>query len=427
MSQLAENLIKQWWDNPLPPVVRRDIDLRQYHNLPIRKIISLVGFRRVGKTYIMLDFAQKIGQENCLYLNFEDERIPKKVSFLSDIIDTLTEISGSKKYTLLFDEIQNIPGWSRWARRIIETTAHQLFITGSSSKLTSAELPTQLRGRSLTIPVSPLNFGEFLRFKKVNFPLLPHSRQLNILREYVTYGGFPEISLVDEGTKILVINEYYNTFVARDLIERHKIRNTELLNNLIKLILNTPFYTISGLTKSLQSIGFDTGKTTISRYITYLEQSFFLKNLELHTPSIKKRAKAQRKPYFVDNAFLFRFSTEFSQNFGRLMENLVFNQLSNVYYWQNYQGKEVDFVIRENEVNRQLIQVSFAEKITEIKDREINNLVLGSQILKCDNLALITWSVEDTIKKDHQVIKLVPLSQFLTTTISLPTTGNRRV
>ena len=418
MSQLAENLIKQWWDNPLPKIFPRDIDLRKYNGLPIRKIISLVGFRRVGKTYIMLDFAKKIDQDNCLYLNFEDERIPKKLSFLSDIIDTLTEISGPKKYTLLFDEIQNIPGWSLWARRIIETTGHQLFITGSSSKLTSAELPTELRGRSLTIPVAPLNFGEFLRFKKINFILLPQSSQLNILREYITYGGFPEISLVDEGAKILVINEYYNTFVARDLIERHKIRNVELLNNLIKLVLNAPLYTISGLTKSLQSMGFDAGKATISRYITYLEQSFFLKNLELHTPSIKKRAKAQRKPYFVDNAFLFRFSTEFSENFGRLMENLIFNQLSNVYYWRNYQDKEIDFVIREKEVNRQLIQVSFISNKTEIKTREIDNLVLGSNILECTDLTLITWDVADTIKRSTKQIKLIPLSKFL---LQLPT------
>ena len=284
MSQLAENLIRQWWDNPLPPVIPRDIDLLRYHNLPIRKIISLVGFRRVGKTYIMLDFAKKFGQGSCLYLNFEDERIPKKVSFLSDIFDTLTDISGSKKYTLLFDEIQNIPGWSRWARRVIETTGHQLFITGSSSKLTSAELPTELRGRSLTINVSPLNLAEFLRFKKIDFHTLPESRQLNLIREYLTYGGFPEISLVDEGTKILVINEYYNTFVARDLIERHKIRNVELLNNLIKLLLNSPYYTISGLTKSLRSIGFDTGKATISRYISYLQESFFLEQSRVAHP-----------------------------------------------------------------------------------------------------------------------------------------------
>lgn len=413
MSQLAENIIKKWWVTPLPDILPRDIDLMQYYDLPVRKIISAVGFRRTGKTYLFLDFAKKIGQENCLYINFEDERIPKKVDFLTDIIDTLTEISGSKSYTLLFDEIQNIPDWSTWARRIVETTNHKLFITGSSSKLASAELPTELRGRSLTINVSPLNFKEFLRFKKITFESLPQTLQLNLTREYLTYGGFPEVALVDEGKKAMIINEYYNTFVSRDIIERHKIRNAELLNNLLKLILNSPYYTISGLTKSLNHMGFETGKATISRYISYLTESYFLKSLELHTPSIKKRGKAQRKPYFVDNSFLYQFSTEFSNNFGRLMENMVFNNLSNAYYWQNYQSKEVDFVIREKEINTQLIQVSFVGNIAEIKDREIDNLILGSTILKCDNLTLITWGVKNILKKDSKIIKLIPLSDFL--------------
>jgi len=413
MSQLAENLIKEWWSNPAPTIIPRDVDLMPYYNLPVKKIVSLVGFRRVGKTYILLDFAQKIGKENCLYINFEDERIPKDVSFLSDVIETLTEISGAKQFTLLFDEIQNIPNWSGWARRIVETTNHKLFITGSSSKLASAQLPTELRGRSLTIKVDPLSFGEFLRFKKVDINLLPEPNQLNLVREYITYGGFPEVSLVDEGTKILIINEYYNTFVSRDIVERHKIRKVELLNNLIKLILNSPFYTISNLTKSLKLMGFDTGKATISRYISYLEESFFLKNLELHIPSIKKRGKASRKPYLVDNSFLFRFSTEFSNNFGRLMENIVFNNLANVYYWQNYQSKEIDFVVREKEVNTKLIQVSFVEAKATIRKREIDNLVLGSKILKCDDLTLITWSVEDVLKINGKIIKMIPLFKFL--------------
>lgn len=414
MSQLAENIIKDWWNRPLPTIIPRDINLVEYNNLQVKKVISLVGFRRVGKTYIFLDFAKKIGKENCLYVNFEDERIPKNVNFLSDIVDTLTEISNKKTFILLFDEIQNIPNWSIWARRIVETTNHKLFITGSSSKLASSELPTELRGRSLTIKVNALNFNEFLRFKKINFKILPQPQQLNLTREYITYGGFPEISLVDEGKKILIIDEYYNTFIARDIIERHHIRNQKLLNNLIKLLLNSPFYTISNLTKSLNSIGFDTGKATISRYISYLEECFFLNNLELHTPSIKKRAKAQRKPYFIDNSFLFRFSTEFSNNFGRLMENIVFNKLANVYYWQNYQGKEIDFIIRENEINKELIQVSFVKDKTDINKREIDNLILGSNILKCNKLFLLTWSIEEKIKKESKIIKLIPISKFLT-------------
>lgn len=415
MSQLAENIIKQWWLTTLPQVTQRDLNLLTWHSLPVKKIISLVGFRRVGKTYLFLDFAGKIGQQNTLYINFEDERIPKKVSFLTDLLDTLDEISGGKPYTLLMDEIQNIPGWSLWARRVVETTEHELFITGSSSKLSSAELPTELRGRSITLEVRPLNFAEFLRFKKLDFDSLPPTKQRSVVREYLTYGSFPEVALVDPGKKSLIIGEYYNTFVSRDLVERHKIRNTELLNALIKLLLNSPFYTISGLTQSLIDMGFDTGKATISRYLSYLHESFFVKTLELHTPSIKKRGKAAKKPYFIDNSFLFNLSTEFSQNFGRLMENTVFHNLVGVFYWQNYQGKEIDFVVRVKEQNMELIQVSYVESKSTINKREIDNLLLASNVLNCQKLTLITWDLDDTITKDSKTIQLVSLATFLLT------------
>ena len=95
------------------------------------------------------------------------------------------------------------------------------------------------------------------------------------------------------------------------------------------------------------------------------------------------------------------------------MENIVFNNLANVYYWQNYQSKEIDFVVREKEVNTKLIQVSFVEAKATIRKREIDNLVLGSKILKCDDLTLITWSVEDVLKINGKIIKMIPLFKFL--------------
>src|SRR3990167_642329 len=161
---LLQNILREWWARPIPRIYPRDLDLRSFVNIEnsvssnqltlsisenVRKVISVIGFRRVGKTYLLLDLAKNIGQENCVYINFEDERIPKNVTVLTDLLDVLTEISGNKSYFLLLDEIQNIPNWSVWARRVVETTNHQLIVSGSSSKLASSELPTELTGRSL--------------------------------------------------------------------------------------------------------------------------------------------------------------------------------------------------------------------------------------------------------------------------------------
>jgi len=413
MSQLAENLIKEWWARPLPKVIPREVDLLNFHNLPVKKIVSIVGFRRSGKTYTLLDLAAKIGQKNCVYINFEDERIPQKINLLTDITDSLTELSGKKSFTLLFDEIQNIPGWETWARRIAETTNHKLFITGSSSRLASSDLPTNLRGRSLTVEIKPLNFREFLKFKNTDFSSLPKPELLNLTREYITYGGFPEIVLVEEGKKLLIIDEYYKTFLTKDVIERHKIRNSETLVSLIKLLLNSSYYTASKLTGDLKSAGFDAGKATTTRYLSFLQESFFLKTGKLHSPSVKNRLKAAQKPYFIDNFFLSRYSTEFSQNLGRLMENTVAQNLSNFYYWRDYQGHEIDFVIQRVESTEELIQVSFVSNKSEINKRETENLAKAARILKCQNLTLITWDLDGKIEKGNFLINLISLPKWL--------------
>lgn len=414
MKQLLENMIKEWWARPSVKIFPRELNLSTYLNLPVKKIISLIGFRRSGKTFHLLTLGQKIGKEKTIYLNFEDERIPKKVEVLTNLIDVSSELKGNQPLVLLMDEIQNIPNWESWARRVVETTNHQLFITGSSSKLSSAELPTQLRGRSLSIEIKPLNFKEFMIFKKANLKLLPKSQLLHFLREYLTYGGFPEIALVDEGKKPLILDEYHQTFLTRDIIERHKLRNRELLNTIINLLLNSSYYTISKLTNSLKSLDHNVSKATVSRYLSFLQESFFFKDLQLHTPSIKNRLKAERKPYFIDNFFLSRYSTAFSQNLGRLMENLVASNLKNAYYWKDYQNHEVDFVIRKEEKVTKLIQVSFINNQTDVSKRETQNLVKAGKQLYCQQLTLITWDLEKEIEINGSKVKLTPLHKWLT-------------
>jgi len=413
MNQDLEKIIKEWWDNPLPIVTPRELDLLSYHNLPLRKVIALVGFRRSGKTYSFFSLVEKIGKENTVYINFEDERFSNNVSILTTLLDVLTEFSGSKPYTLLMDEIQNIDGWEKWARRVTETTNHKLFVTGSSSKLSSNELPTELRGRSLTINAKPLNFREFLKFKNADVKLLPQPKILNLTREYLKFGGFPEITIIDEGKKTIVLDEYYKTFLRRDVVERHKLRNKVVISQLIKLLLNSPYYTISKLSNSLKNLGYDVSKTTVSKYISYLEESYFLKIIELHTQSVKNRSKAPKKPYFVDNFFISRFSNNFSENIGRLMENLVANNIDDCYYWKDYQNHEVDFVIRKEETVSELIQVSYVSQKNEINNREIRSLLKASSELKCKNVKIITWDLEGEIKKDDLVIKLIPIHKFL--------------
>ncbi len=358
MRQLLEEIIKEWWNQKLPKIYLREVNLLDFFSKRVKKAVSVIGFRRTGKTYLLLDLAQKLSQENCIYINFEDERIPEKTEVLSIFLEVVKELRGNKKTILLLDEIQNIPKWSKWVRRVMDTCNYPIFLSGSSSKLSSKEIPTELRGRTLTCYLFPLGFKEFLSFKNKKIETLPKSAILSFQKEYLRFGGLPEIVLVEEGKKYFLIDEYFKTFLIRDIFERYNPRNEAVIRDVLKLLLNSTYFTISKLTNTLKSLGYRIGKGTISNYLSWIEDSFFVYFLKFYSPNIKDQLQYPRKLYFIDNFFISRFSSKFSKNLGRLLENLVAqhlikrsyqNPLLEIYYWKNRRGQEVDFVLKNQE------------------------------------------------------------------------------
>ncbi|MDP2860470.1 MAG: ATP-binding protein [bacterium] len=407
-------LIEEWQKRPLPEIKLREIEIGDWFNSDqINKIISVTGFRRSGKTFLLLDFVKKHRREDCLYLNLEDERLPKETAVLTELSNIVKEYYGTKKIFLLLDEIQEIPQWSRWCRRVNEAGLYYLIISGSSSKLSSAEIPTELRGRTITKTVYPLSYHEFKIWK--------NEEGYSALREYLLYGGFPEIVLADFGKKEILLNEYMQTFLLRDIFERYNLRQKEAMNDLIRLLLSSPYYTIGRLTKSLRVADYKIGKGTVAKYLTYLSSSFFLRTLEIHTAKVKSRIQHPKKSYFCDSFFLSR-AGNFSANLGRLMEEAVLSLYwrqktkepnTEVYYWKNQKGEEVDYVVRKNLTVEELIQVSYVSSLSDINERELTALLKAGTELKCDNLILITWDYEGETKAAGRVIKLIPLEKFL--------------
>ncbi len=422
MNQLLQDLVKNWWNNPLPGIKARDVDLVSYFDPNVRKIVSVVGFRRVGKTFTLLDFAQKYGKEKCVYINFEDERIPKKTEILSQLVELLTELKGNQPFVLLMDEIQEIPDWSLWARRINETTQHRLILSGSSSKLSSREIPTELRGQTITIPMFPLNWNEFTRFREADVSALPHAQVLNLLREYLQFGGLPEIALAQAGMRPLIVSDYLSSFVDRDIVERYGLRKTEAFTDLLRLLPNTRTYTYSKLTNSLKSMGHTVGKATVIRYMRWLEMSFFLSHVEVFSANVKSRIQTMKKAYVIDNYFSSQYSSTFSANLGHAMEQLVFHALHRqsawdgryeIFYWRDYVGNEVDFVVTHNKTVQELIQVTFASSKVEVQERETKALVKTAKSLHQSKGRIITWDFEDTISIDGIQVDFTPVWKWL--------------
>src|SRR3989339_1800458 len=173
MNPILKTLLYEWKDRKLPSIIERSTHLDTLPQPGTNSATVITGFRRVGKTYLLFQAIEKLleirSRDEVIYVNFEDERIISPTTdLLTDLIPEIQAVYGKNPKYLFADELQFIPNWSKWARRILDMESIQLFITGSSSKMSSAEIPTELRGRAWEVKVNPLTFEEFLRFKKVN-------------------------------------------------------------------------------------------------------------------------------------------------------------------------------------------------------------------------------------------------------------------
>ncbi|NTW31634.1 MAG: ATP-binding protein [Bacteroidetes bacterium] len=433
MKNTIKTLLFEWQNKHLPTAIKREINLNKYLNNKVRKVIAVTGFRRVGKTFLLLDLAnsllKKHSKEEVIYLNFEDERIDPDTKFLTELLPVIKELYGRAPKYLLLDEIQIIPGWSKWVRRIHDSTEIEIIVTGSNSKMSSSEIPTELRGRFIELHVRPLSFKEFLIFKKIKFVLkeLEFNENVrvkinNLLQEYLHFGGLPEVVLTDESRKTDIVQSYYKTVVGRDIAEHYNIRNDQLLRSLLRLLLNQRTFTLSKLTNTLKSMQIAASKHTIALYMEYIKNSYFSEYLSCFSYKVKDENKHPRKVYCVDNSFNKILSLRLTVDNGFYFENAVAHSLlskySEIAYWKSQKNDyEVDFVVKDNNKVIKLIQVCYDINESKTFEREIRALINASKELKCDNLILITPEINKTEKIkwfDHTAqIKFVSLLQFL--------------
>jgi len=429
MEQILKKILEENRRIGIPEdLINRDTGIREYLKLKPPKVIVISGFRRVGKTYLCFQEIRDMGIENSCYINLEDERLPERTETLTELSRVIPDFR-SKKLFLFVDEIQNIPNWSKWVRRMYDNERFniQLIITGSSSKLSSKEIPTELRGRCMNTELFPLSFLEFLKFKGIemdseslSYSDSERNKVLKVLEEYLKYGGMPEIVNYDVRKKAETIKEYIKLAISRDIVERYKIRKRQSVDVLIKLLLNSTYFTYSKLYKSLRG-EYEIGKGSIIRYVEYIKTSYLIFEIQQIHRKVKPTLKSPRKVYFIDNSFITFLSLKFSENFGRLMENLVAIELQrrksqasfDLYYWKDYQGKEVDFVLKEDLRVKELIQVCYDVGDFETKERELKALVKASKELRCDNLRVITWDYEAKEEVKGKKIKFMPLWKWL--------------
>jgi len=381
-KELFKYLIKEFHERKLPEIYPRALEIPE-----TRKIVSLIGARRIGKTSYFFqmigELEASVGRERILYINFEDERIlPLDGKDLNSILEAYYELypeNVDRELYLFFDEVQNVPGWEVFVRRLYDRGDLKIFLTGSSSKMLSKELATSLRGRTLVFYLYPFDFREYLAFRGIELVRdFEYSKQRfelkKLFEEYLYEGGFPEVVLEVPELRKKILQDYFEMMIYRDLVERFSVRNTTLLKALTKYLvtnIGTPFSVTSyyKVIKQEQEVS----KGTLLEYLSHLEDISLVYFLPLFSSSLKAQAINPKKVYCLDNGLWNAISFTFSKDEGRLAENLVFLELmrreKEVYYWKN--GGEVDFVVKEEDNLLIAINVTYSDSVTE---REVSAL-----------------------------------------------------
>jgi len=414
----VRSYIEDWYNREIPPLIERELFVK-----PIKgKAISIVGPRRAGKTFYFFQLMRK-NKKNCLYLDFEDSALAEiRFDEILDVINLFTETTGQTPTDIFLDEVQKVDKWESMVRTLLNRDFN-IFITGSSSKLLSKEIATQLRGRSLTYLLFGFSFREFLKAR--NFELKKVLSQLekakikNLLREYIELGSFPEVVLKEEKEKIL--KEYYDAIFFRDFVERHELKSLEVARFIFSHVFQnfSQEISINKIFNLFKSKGVKIGKSTLYDYVEKLQDTLAVFFVKKYSEKISLRESWPKKIYICDTGI--SKVIRFSEDLGKLMENVVFielmrktneNPILEIFYFK-VDGSEVDFVLKEGLKVRQLIQVTYSSSKDEIEKREIKSLVKASQLLKCKNLLVITWDYEDETKVENRKIVFKPLWKWL--------------
>jgi predicted AAA+ superfamily ATPase len=319
--------------------------------------LALIGLRRSGKTYSAIQITSEQPEGSVLYYNFEDPLFfsHPELEHLDTLLSVAHEYSTEPIETLILDELQNISGWERWLRKIIDQKLYRVILTGSSAKLLSSELATSLSGRCLENNVWPLSLSEYISFTEKN--PTKESDYLAILREYLTWGSLPEVALsADEHFKRKVLKQYLGDIVLKDVINRHDIRNKRALDQILVYYLTnlSSLHSYSSISKAFQIT-----TDTVSDYSGFLADTFLISEVDRYHSNLKVQARDPRKVYIIDNGFRHVGARSIQDDTGKLLENAVYWELRRrereVTY---YKGKqEVDFIVTEKYKPVEALQV----------------------------------------------------------------------
>lgn len=422
MKNILKTVIADFHSTRLRSSLRRNVEL------PVDSgtIITVIGVRRSGKTYLLFETIKRIIEKgiqkrNIIYINFEDERLWLKQDQLDLILQAYLELypkSDLSKCYFFFDEIQNIEGWEKFVRRIFDSVSRNIYITGSNSKLLSSEIATELRGRTISYTLYPLSFKEYLRFINAETDYNGTVQRISLLnnfKSFMLYGGFPELIEMDEILKIKKLQDYFNTIIYKDLIDRYNISSPAILKYFLKRILSqvTKPLSVNRIYNDFKSMGYKVSNNLLYEFSDHIQTSFTYVLINRFDYSEVRQERSEKKAYAIDNGILSSVDYSFSENHGKLLENLVALELIKsgkelMYFRSNI---ECDFITKEKK-SYEAVQVSYSIQDADTREREIAGLMSACEYLKTKKGIIVTFEEEENFRINSTNIEVLPAFKY---------------
>jgi len=398
--------------NKQKQLIARDVSLETA--IGSQQVIIISGVRRCGKSSLLylIKEKMKLKEQDYCYFNFDDERIIADIALMDAVYTLHIELYG-KEPVLFLDEVQNIPGWEKFVNRVHEKKI-KVFVTGSNAHLLSSEIATSLTGRNKIIELFPFSFAEYLRLIGHPYKVdqLSSKQKALLLRDFGQYtqtGGFP---LVVKENDLELINTYFRDILYRDIIARYRLSQVNEIKQIGLFLASNCGNRFSYAT--LQQISGVKSLSSIKDYLGYYEQAYLFFFLMKFDYSLKKQVMNPRKVYAVDPAFSQRLGFNFSDNKGRMLENIVLLELlrqgKEVFY---HDGKnECDFIVKEGLNASEAIQVCWSLDNNNLQ-REQDGLIEAMTNFQIPKGTLLVHTIETDIVFDNPKINIVPVWKWL--------------
>ena len=426
LRRTIKEIFEDWQKRPLPKLVPRDtskVNIKKFDN-----VFAIIWPRRAWKTYFMYQIIedlihnQWIDKSDILFIDFENYRLLElKTRDIGEIFTIFHELYGKYPKYLFFDEIQNLTNWWR-VLRSFHNDGYNIIVSWSSSKLLLTEISTELRGRYSHKLMLPYSFGELSNIHNITLKDVEYSAKkgnlLKIFEDYMEYGGFPAVvNTKNNLEKTAKLEDYYITIFYRDLIERYTIQDKKALEYLMKYSLSmfSSQFSLTKFEQYLKSQEVNVTKTTLSKYMDYIKESFFIIECAKFSWSPKVQIVNPKKIYLIDPWFI-RLGLNYTENRWRILENIVAIELfrNEQEFCYFAEGKECDFVIK----HKFGIEVTHAIQVTRElefhnKDREIQWLLKALETCTLKEWYILTYNQTDTFEIDWYMVHVIPVWKWM--------------